>query len=264
MVIFVNGNLTVNSQITVPQGGFLAFIVNGNIVFPNTLGSTSGGATTNVAQGKTTTQSSTYPLPAAQVQASNATDGNTDGNWNNNSVSHTNSELNAWLTVDLGASYDISSINLYNRTDCCASRLTNFYMYVSDNAFTSTNPVSTQGQAGVTTYSFAGTAGSPTTQVVGRTGRYVRVQLASLTPTVAGVFIANGQLNVQGGAAGGDLPFVGEGTFVGWQGVVLGRQYTPLSNNDTNPTEFFRFRPDFVINVPARMTRPLYTWQETN
>jgi hypothetical protein len=84
-----------------------------------------------------------------------------------------------------------------------------------------------------------------------------------LTPTVEGVFIAD-RIIVQGGLAGGDLKFVGQGTFVGWTSVTLGREYNDPFTNDDYPTEVFQFRPDFVQNVPARMTRPLYSWQETN
>ena len=282
MVVFVNGNLTVNSTITVPQGAFLSFIVNGNITFSNTLAA--GTAPVNVAVGKTSSQSSTYPIP--NTQAANGNDGNTDGNYYAGSITHTLNDLNAWWQVDLGSSYTISSINLYNRTDSASSRLTNYHLFVSDNPFSSTNLGTTLAQAGVSDYPNSGTAGSPSTSTVNRTGRYVRVQLngtdylhlaelqvlvaptsaslSSLSPVVSGVFIANNQLIVQGGLAGGDLPFLGEGTFVGWQGVVLSRQYNVKTLNDTNPTDFFRFRPDFVINVPARMTRPLYQWQETN
>lgn len=83
------------------------------------------------------------------------------------------------------------------------------------------------------------------------------------TTSVHGVYIAD-RIIIQGGRAGGDLRFNGEGTFVGWTGITLGRQYGTLTISDTTPSETFKFRPDFVINVPERMTRPLYTWQETN
>lgn len=96
---------------------------------------------------------------------------------------------------------------------------------------------------------FANTVGSPSP--------------ASNTATVAGVFIAN-QIIVEGGLAGGDLKFIGEGTFVGWSGVQLQRSYANSSDNNISPIEVFRHRPDFVKNVPQRMTRPIYSWQEVN
>lgn len=84
-----------------------------------------------------------------------------------------------------------------------------------------------------------------------------------LAPSAEGVYIAD-QIIIQGGRAGGDLKFVGRGTFVGWSSVTLGRTYNDPFTNDNYPTELFIFRPDFVKNVPERMTRPLYSWQETN
>lgn len=84
-----------------------------------------------------------------------------------------------------------------------------------------------------------------------------------LTPNVEGVYIAD-RIQIDGGLAGGDKKFVGAGTFVGWSGITLNRSFDDTTTNDTASSEFFIFRPDFVQNVPERMTRPLYTWQETN
>ena len=69
-------------------------------------------APTNLAVGKTATQSS-----AGYAPASYAADGNTDGNFNDHSVSHTGYDANAWWQVDLGASASISAIAIWNRTD---------------------------------------------------------------------------------------------------------------------------------------------------
>lgn len=84
-----------------------------------------------------------------------------------------------------------------------------------------------------------------------------------MTPNVSGVYIAD-RIIIEGGLAGGDLKFIGSGTFVGWTSVTLGREYDDPFTNDNYPTELFIFRPDFVKNVPERMTRPIYSWQETN
>jgi hypothetical protein len=84
------------------------------------------------------------------------------------------------------------------------------------------------------------------------------------TANVEGVYISDQQIVIQGGLAGGDRKFVGEGSFIGWGGVTLGRTYANKSDNDTQPTELFRYRPDLMINVPERMKKPLYGWQETN
>lgn len=132
---------------------------------------------TNLALGKAATQSSTYSHVTNPV-ASHAVDGNTDGNFLNSSMAHTNSEARAWWHVDLGAVGQINTIKVWNRTDCCAERLTNFYVLVSDTPFQSTDLNATLAQAGVSGYQTAGQGGRPTSVNVGRSGRYVRVQLA--------------------------------------------------------------------------------------
>ena len=68
----------------------------------------------NIAFNKDAVQSSTR---AAGGEASRAVDGNTNTNWSSNSVTHTNQQSNPWWRVDLGKSYDISKINIYNRAE---------------------------------------------------------------------------------------------------------------------------------------------------
>lgn len=99
-------------------------------------------------------------------------------------------------------------------------------------------------------------AGTHTTAAVDKTG------------VVEGVYVADGNINIaaKGEASGGDDTFVGEGIFVGWSGVVLARDYRDgalrgLINN-VNPVEIFRYRPDFIANIPRRMTRAIYEWRE--
>jgi RHS repeat-associated protein len=98
--------------------------------------------------------------------SSRAVDGNTDGNWVNNSVTHTYFENQPWWQVDLGAAYSVSSVELWNRTDCCADRLTNFNVILLDASQTVISSVNYSGQAGTTT----------TIQISGN-ARYVKVQL---------------------------------------------------------------------------------------
>src|SRR6266508_2126500 len=131
----------------------------------------SGG---NLAWGKATSQSST----SFGGESSRGVDGNTSGNWGDNSVSHTNFEHQPWWQVDLGSVQQIGTVRLWNRTDCCSERLSNFYVLVSDNPFSSTDLTTTINQAGVSSYYTAGPAGLLTEIGVGRSGRYVRVQLA--------------------------------------------------------------------------------------
>ncbi|MDP5031708.1 carbohydrate-binding domain-containing protein [Paraglaciecola sp.] len=133
----------------------------------------------NIAIGKAATQSTT----GYGGLASRAVDGSTDGIWVNGSVTHTLTEAQAWWEVDLEAVSDIDVINIWNRTDsCCADRLTNFYVLVSDTPFTSTSLNDTLAQSGVRSFLTAGQASTPTVIDVSETGRYVRVQLVGTNP----------------------------------------------------------------------------------
>jgi uncharacterized delta-60 repeat protein len=134
-------------------------------------GPTSGS---NLAAGQTATQSSEGWGGTAAL----ANDGNADGYYWDGSVTHTQYESQPWWQVDLGVTRTISSIQLWNRSDCCTERLSNFYVFVSDAPFTSTDVQTTLNQPGVSGYYTAGEGGAPSTIVVNRTGRYVRVQLA--------------------------------------------------------------------------------------
>jgi hypothetical protein len=132
---------------------------------------------TNLAPGKAATQSSTlagYPGSGA----SSAVDGRTDGNFFDGSVTHTNSEANPWWQLDLGASATINTILLWNRTDCCGSRLNDYWVFVSDTPFSSTDtPAMLQNRSG-TFNSHQTTAPNPSIAIpVNAQGRYVRVQL---------------------------------------------------------------------------------------
>ena len=130
---------------------------------------------TNLALNKTASQSSTdWGAPAQR-----GVDGNTDGNFANNSVTHTATESQPWWQVDLQSVASIQNINVWNRTDCCGSALSNFYVFVSDTPFTSNTVAGSQSQPGVSTYFVTGQGGVPSTVSANRTGRYVRVQLGN-------------------------------------------------------------------------------------
>jgi hypothetical protein len=86
----------------------------------------------NLALTGTATQSSTYsrsPSPGA----GKAIDGNTDGNMNNGSVTHTAVRDHGWWQVDLLGMFELDQIVLWNRTDGCSERLSNFNVSVLDN-----------------------------------------------------------------------------------------------------------------------------------
>jgi hypothetical protein len=151
----------------------------------------------NLAQGKPATQSSDLYGGVA----SRAADGNTSGVWNNNSVTHTNNNPQPWWQVDLGAVQQLDSVRVWNRTDCCSNRLSNFYVLVSDTPFASTGLSATLAQAGVSSYHTPGAAGSSINVSVNRTGRYVRVQLAA-----AADYLSLAEVEVLGAAGATPTP----------------------------------------------------------
>lgn len=133
-----------------------------------------------------------FHLPGAAVQsttafggaADRAADGNTDGNFNNGSVSHTNTELTPWWQIDLGTSQAITKIRLWNRTDCCKDRLSDYYVFVSDTDFRSISNDPTVLAADSRVRTYTNTLSGNTTAFLTLdnlfnpiAGRYVRVQL---------------------------------------------------------------------------------------
>lgn len=100
-----------------------------------------------------------------------AIDGNTNGSYGASSTTHTNGNGSSWQ-VDLGAARAVDQINLFNRSDCCGERLTDFTVSVLDGA-----------DAVVWSQSFPGTAGasqtfSPTAGTIGN-----KVKVAFNSPT---------------------------------------------------------------------------------
>jgi hypothetical protein len=128
----------------------------------------------NLARGKQARQSST----GYGGDAGRAVDGNTSGDISANSVSLTNNQPQDWWEVDLGAIYNIGLIKIWNRTDCCSERLSNFYVMVSEKPFSSSNVNDSLAQPGIWSSHNSGTAGRTTEIKVNAQGRYVRIQLA--------------------------------------------------------------------------------------
>ncbi|HLK69398.1 MAG TPA: discoidin domain-containing protein [Bryobacteraceae bacterium] len=153
---------------------------------------TTGGITNgNLAQGKAATQSSTLPgAPPASV----AVDGNVDGNFFDGSVTATNPDPFPWWQVDLGASTTITSIVIWNRTDCCSERLNNYWIFVSDTPFLPTDTPATLQSRGGTFNSYQAASPNPSSviPVIAR-GRYVRIQLGN------GGYLSLAEVQVYGG-----------------------------------------------------------------
>lgn len=83
-------------------------------------------------------------------------------------------------------------------------------------------------------------------------------------PSVQGVFIADGQIIVQDDT-NQDRKFIGAGTFVGWGGVDIQRDFATNGSgidNSEDPAALFIYRPDLVTNAPAAMRKPRLLWEE--
>jgi alpha-L-fucosidase len=131
----------------------------------------------NVALGKPASQQSL----AWNGDPGRAVDGNVDGNYGNNSVTHTAEPSNqAWWQVDLERSVQVDEIEIWNRTDCCAERLSDYWVMTSDSPITADTLEEARSTPGVTAVHQPGQAGRPTRiDVGGLDARYVRVQLES-------------------------------------------------------------------------------------
>jgi len=141
------------------------------------------GQLPNIARGKNTSQSTT----SSGGLSSRAVDGNVSGRWGDGSVTHTEGgQPEQWWEVDLGGlASRIKEVKIYNRTDCCGNRLSNYYVFVSDVPFAGTSVAESLAQPGVSGFFRPEQAGSPTAVPIGRTGRYVRVQLSQGTNPLA-------------------------------------------------------------------------------
>jgi hypothetical protein len=133
----------------------------------------------DLAIGATATQSS-----AGLAPASRAVDGNTDGAWANNSVSHTAQSSQPWLQVDLGSSQALSEVRLWNRTDCCSARLSDYALLLSNSPITTTSyddAVSSTAAAGGSVNIFIGASQRTEAKFLpaGTTARYIVVILRS-------------------------------------------------------------------------------------
>ena len=90
-----------------------------------------GGASPNLARNPRAAASQS--TTAAGGVPERAIDGNTNGSWGAGSVTHTDgTTANNWWQVELGSDMPIEDVVLYNRSDCCGERLSNFRLSVFD------------------------------------------------------------------------------------------------------------------------------------
>jgi hypothetical protein len=133
--------------------------------------------TNDLALHKTAIESSAYQGALPTEDALRAVDGNTDGNYFHNSVAVTNVQTAPWWRVDLLKQANITSIEIWGRTDCCSERLANYYVFVSPTPFSSAAVSSTLRQPGVVAHLITAQAHNPMVVTFNATGRYVMIQL---------------------------------------------------------------------------------------
>jgi len=172
--------------------------------------------TANVALSGTATQVSTLAV-GLDLGAAKAIDGGTNGDFQAFTLSHTDLASEAWWEVDLGSSFELSRIEIFNRTDCCSEALQNFHVLVSDAPFTSTSLAATQSQPGVLDLAQTGIAPTQSTIALARRGRFVRIQLE------AADYLQLAEVEIYGyPAAGGTNNFAPIVTNPGAQANLLG------------------------------------------
>ena len=129
----------------------------------------------NLSLNAIASQSSVYAGGGAGPEL--AIDDNTSGDWYRDfSVSSTGWENQPWWEADLGGSFQIDELRIWNRTDCCTNFLNDYYILISEVPFVSGNLNEVLNQAGVSSYLQSTVAGSPSTVTIGQSGRYVRLQ----------------------------------------------------------------------------------------
>lgn len=87
-----------------------------------------------------------------------------------------------------------------------------------------------------------------------------------------GVFVADHNLIIQSKTAVGEVPpdkkFIGSGTFVGWNNVLLNRTFSdsnfgPILSN-SQAIENFIYRPDLLANWPVKLKASTSNWREVD
>jgi hypothetical protein len=79
-----------------------------------------------VLKGKRTSQSS-------KSDHDRAVDGDRSADFGQASCTHTGNDRQAWWKVDLGQTYDVKSVKVTNRKDCCSDRLNPFMIWVGSS-----------------------------------------------------------------------------------------------------------------------------------
>ncbi|MCG8475960.1 MAG: Ig-like domain-containing protein [Cytophagales bacterium] len=187
-----NGGITFTAVFT-PSNGVLdnENVISLNLAKISDLAGNAGQGTASTANFSIDTKNGPVNLalnkPASQSSLccggvpERAVDGNTSGVYGHKSVTHTLATSQPYWTVDLGKTAKIDSIRIYNRSDCCAHRLSNFHVLVSEQPFANASLQGSQNQQGVTDFHHPGQGRYPSVIKVYKNARYVRVQLTGST-----------------------------------------------------------------------------------
>jgi hypothetical protein len=138
----------------------------------------------NAALGKPARHASTQQWTIG-TDAGLAVDGDRNGDIDGGSVAITYRVSEAWWEVDLGAVTDIDHVVLWNRTDCCTERLHRVHVFVSDEEFPVRDIDGIASDPSVHDVFLDRTLGRRTDVPIGRSGRFVRVQLDYLDAVLA-------------------------------------------------------------------------------
>ena len=120
--------------------------------------------------------------------ASNCINGIRESN-SNAQLCHTqrNSGTNEWFEIDLGVLRNIDVINIFNRNNCCQSRIRNMFVMVSDTPFTNpgNNAASLTSSRAAADFEFQipnSTTGDIIVNANNVLGRYIRIQKSGINP----------------------------------------------------------------------------------
>ncbi|XP_026149692.1 uncharacterized protein LOC113122505 isoform X4 [Mastacembelus armatus] len=123
---------------------------------------------TNIARGGKVTQSSLFGPGVPE----RAIDGNRASNWVENSCTHTQNDRNPWWRLDLQKTYNIDTVTITNRKDCCPERLNGAEIHIGNSL---TDYGNSNARCAVISSIPAGT--SKTFECNGMEGRYVNIAI---------------------------------------------------------------------------------------
>ena len=118
----------------------------------------------NIAKGKPVRLSSDQKMKSAAPLV----DGNPD-------TSIDLDGADAWLEIDLGKSYPLAGMHIWNRSPAHNVILEKGFIFVADMPFTSNDPAVLLKQPKITSISISEPPGYPTPYVIGASGRYLRI-----------------------------------------------------------------------------------------